>query len=156
MTHKETPRCENTPEAAGKRCLSPKEREKLLGRIHSALYWVGEFVPDEYELDGKMVKLRDTIFNFISKEEPTLEEREAALSLAERLQQDVRDREDDLRRRNMPVDDARELMDEVAGLMRAVEELRTMDDEKVDYSKQLLLDRINDEKRWLKFVKEVV
>jgi hypothetical protein len=155
MTHKETTKCEKEPEVPGKRCLSQMDREKILRRIHSALYWVGEFVPDEYEIDGKNVKLRDAIFNFISKDEPTVEEREAALSLADRLQQDVRDREDDLRLRNMSVDDARELMDEVAGLMRAVEELRTMDDEKADYSKQLLLDRINDEKRWLKFVKEV-
>jgi len=155
MTHKELVKCDSALKDPERHCLNPAEREKLLGRIHSALYWVGEFVPDRYEIDGKMVMLRDTIYNFISNPEPTFEEREAALSLAERLQQDVRDREADLRSRNMSVADAQELMDEVAGLMRAVDDLRTMDDEKADYSKQLLLDRINDEKRWLKFVKEI-
>ncbi|OPY31234.1 MAG: hypothetical protein A4E32_01684 [Methanomassiliicoccales archaeon PtaU1.Bin124] len=137
------------------RCLNQRERERLLGRIHSALYWVGEFVPDEYEIDGRKIKLRDTIYSFISKDDPTEEEVEAALGLANRLQKEVREREDDLRHMNLSVDDAKELMDEVAGLMRAVDELRHIEDEKVDYTKQRLLDRINDERRWLKFVKEI-
>lgn len=155
MTHDQLNKCDATSPEPGGHCLTPEERKKILGRIHSSLYWVGEFVPDEYEIDGKRIMLRDTIFAFISKEEPTDEEVEAALALADRLQQDVRDHEEDLRSRNISVDDARRMMDEVAGLMRAVDELRNMNKEKADYSKQLLMDRVNDEKRWLKFVKEV-
>jgi hypothetical protein len=155
MTHKRIEVCDNMDEKTSKHCLTTQEREKILQRIHSLLFWVGEFVPDTYELDGKQIMLRDTIFNFIAKPDPSEEEIEAALSLAERLQQDVKDREADLRSRNISVEDAKELMAEVAGLMRAVDELRNMNNEQADYSKQLLLDKVNDERRWLKFVKEV-
>jgi hypothetical protein len=66
--------------------LSEEDSRRIMARIHSLLFWLGKFIPEEELLEGQRIPLREIIFNFISKAEPSEEEVEEAMSLAEALQ----------------------------------------------------------------------
>ena len=66
--------CDDSSIEEGRHCLTSKDRERIMARIHSALFWVGELIPDRYVIDGKDVPLRDTIFRFISDEDVSEED----------------------------------------------------------------------------------
>jgi hypothetical protein len=41
--------------------LTEEDRRRILGRIHSLLFWLGKFIPEEELLEGEKVPLRDVI-----------------------------------------------------------------------------------------------
>ena len=47
--------------------LTREEREKVMARIRSLFFWVGETIPDEVEISGRRVPLRDLVHDFIHK-----------------------------------------------------------------------------------------
>ena len=53
-----------------KDCLTAEERKKILSRFHSLLFWVGEFVPELEEVEGREMPLRDVVFRFITERYP--------------------------------------------------------------------------------------
>lgn len=146
--------CDDALTEEGDRCLTKKERERILSRIHSLLFWVGEMIPDSYEIDGKMVPLREIIFKIITDTDVTEQDISDAKKLAVVLESEARrlEREivedDSLSRK-----DAHTLLDEVLGLLRAVDELRGLDKEQAEFKKKAIMKKVDDERRWLNFVK---
>lgn len=136
-----------------KDCLTPEERKKILSRFHSLLFWVGEFIPELEELEGREVPLRDIIFRFITEQAPSKETVKGAQELASLLESKAKALERDLATKNMKKDRAYEVMHEALGLLRAVDELRDLRLEDREVKAQALVARVNDERRWLDFVK---
>jgi len=155
MSGEEHRPCDDTSSDEGRHCLNERDRERVISRIHSALFWVGELIPDSYQINGKMVPLRDTIFKIITDEDVTDEDTDNARKLATLLETDARRLEKDLKNdRDISKRDAHLLLDEVLGLLRAVDDLKGLNKEEMEIKKEALKKRLDDEERWLNFVKE--
>ena len=138
------------------RPLTEEDRRKILARIHSLLYWLGEFIPEEEILEGQKLPLRDIVYQFIIKPNPSDEEVEAALSLANALNKKAKEQEACLQScEGLTKGQAHQIMDEINGLLRAVDEIRHSKGADEMIKSVALMARVNDEKRWLAFVKEV-
>lgn len=129
---------------------------RILGRIHSLFFWLGKFVPEEEILEGQKLPLRDIVFNFVANPDPTDEEVEAAMSLAAALDKRAKELEEQLKDDpGLTRGQAHMLMDEINGLLRAVDEIHRSKGAEERLKAAALMARIKDEKRWLDFVKEV-
>ncbi len=136
--------------------LTEQDRAKIIARCHTALFWLGKFIPDEEIIEGQRVPLRDVIYNFVSKPNPSEDEVLQALSLAEAMQKKAKDLESSLRTEdNLSKGQAHMLLDEICGLMRAVDEIRTSRGADAQLKAKALMAKVSDEKRWQEFVKSV-
>ena len=131
------------------------DRRAVISRIHSLLFWVGKFVPQHEIIEGREIDLRDIIFRFVSKEDPTPEDIQGAKDLAERLEKKARELEKEIRVDEVTRADAYRMMDEICGLLRAVDELRNSHGDVALYKKTALMEKVNDQKRWLQFVDQL-
>jgi hypothetical protein len=138
-----------------KDCLTPEERKKILSRIHSLLFWVGENVPDTEELDGQKVPLRDVVFRFITEQQPNEDTVRSARELARSLESKARSLEKDLRLEPMERETAYRVMHEALGLLRAVDELRDLKLTDRNVKARELMSKVSDEKRWLNFLEKI-
>jgi hypothetical protein len=133
--------------------LTESDREKILGRIYSTLYWLGKYVPEEEIIEGEDLPLRDIIFNFVNKEDPSEEEVRAALSLADAMERKARHLEASLKTgTHLTKGQAHMLLDEVCGLLRGVDEVRTAKGADALWKARTLMSKVKDEKRWLDFL----
>ena len=135
--------------------LTEEDRAKILSRMHSLLFWLGKFVPEDEILEGKTVALRDIVFDFVTNPKPTAEQVRDAYSLANALEKKAGELEEELRKGEMTRGQAHLLLDEICGILRAVEEIRTSTGQDAKMKIEALMDRVQDEKRWLKFVHQV-
>jgi hypothetical protein len=142
-------------EGYGSERLSEGERRAIISRIHSLLYWVGMFVPQIETVNGLQVDLRDVVYKFVSKDNPTLEEVQGAKDLSDLLEKKARELELQIRESDMTRVHAYHLMDEICGLLRAVDELRFSHGRTARYKMTALMAKVNDEKRWLQFVEQL-
>lgn len=133
--------------------LSEEDSRRIMARIHSLLFWLGKFIPEEELLEGQRIPLREIIFNFISKAEPSEEEVEEAMSLAEALQRKAKALEMEIRDKQISKGEAHLLLDEICGLLRAVDEIRHAKVGEANVKAMALMKRVADEKRWLHFVR---
>jgi hypothetical protein len=138
-----------------KDCLTPEERMKILSHFHSLLFWVGEFVPELEELEGKEIPLRDVVFKFITEQEPSEETIRSAHELASLLDRKARSLENDLTSKELERTRANEVMHEALGLLRAVDELRDVGLKDRKVKAQALVAKISDERRWKEFVEKI-
>lgn len=139
----------------GSERLSENERRAVISRIHSLLYWVGMFVPQVEIVDGKRVDLRDVVYQFVSKEEPSLEEAQGAKALSDMLDQKARELELQIKERELTKVHAYQLLDEICGLLRAVDELRNSHGKTAKFKMLALMAKVNDERRWMQFVEQI-
>jgi len=57
----------------------------------------------------------------------------------------------------MTLNSAKELLEETCGLLRAIDELRSVETpEKAEFQKREVLSRVEDAKRWQKFVESIM
>ena len=134
--------------------LTEEDRQKILERIHSSLYWLGKYVPEEETIDGEELPLHDIIFDFVGKENPSEEEVRAALDLADKMQRKARSLETELRTgESMTKGQAHMLLDEICGLLRGVDEVRTSRGADAQLMARTLMSKVNDERRWQDFLR---
>lgn len=141
--------CEGPP------LLSREDRDKIVSRIHSLLFWVGEIIPQDIIVGDRKVKLRDVVFNYIVRDNHTEEEGRDAETLARLLDDKIRDLERDIKHGDMTRSQACDLMHETRSLMRAVDELRSTSERDGQIKHRELMDKVEDAKRWQKYLKEV-
>lgn len=134
-------------------CLTAEERKRILSRFHSLLFWVGEFVPELEEVEGREMPLRDVVFRFITERYPDEGTVRDARELASVLGRKAQELERDLEVQKMERPTAQRVMHEALGLLRAVDELRSIRPEDQEVRAKALMATVNDEKRWLEFVK---
>ena len=136
--------------------LSPQERQRIIARIHSAFGSVGARIPDIEVIDGERQNLRETIFDYLGKPSPTREDIEKADRLAAGLERKVEQLEDRLRKDELSERAAVDLMKEALGVLRALQHLRNFrDPERGPLARKAVLSRVDDERRWLDFIRKV-
>ena len=135
--------------------LTEEDRRKILSRIHSLLFWLGKFIPEEELLEGERVPLREVIFRYIMKESPSPEEVQGALDLADALEAKARQLEKQLQGGILTKGEAHAILDEICGLLRAVDDIRKSRGANTPIKAKAMMNRVQDERRWLTFVKNV-
>lgn len=126
-----------------------------MNRIHSLLFWLGKFIPEEELLEGEKIPLRDVIFHYIMKENPSPEEVQGALDLADALEAKARQLEKQLHEDRLTRGEAHLILDEICGLLRAVDDIRKSRGANVPIKAKAMMNRVQDERRWLSFVKNI-
>jgi hypothetical protein len=141
--------------------LSEEERNTLERKLVRTLNWIGVKIPQEVELKGKKVPLKEVMWDLMSKKECFTEEEKKILSdlesaLEKKLKEDIKD---------VGTDESKtEAIDhycEALGLMRAIISVKTMvETDKCLVSKQKLSKRITDRRKaeaesWLGFLKRI-
>lgn len=135
--------------------LTEEDRRRILSRIHSLLFWLGKFIPEEELLEGEKVPLREVIFRYITKESPSPEEVQGALDLADTLEAKARQLEKQLNEGILTKGEAHIILDEICGLLRAVDDIRKSRGANAPIKAKAMMDRVQDERRWLAFVKKI-
>ncbi|MBC7108124.1 MAG: hypothetical protein H5T41_04980 [Methanomassiliicoccales archaeon] len=135
--------------------LTPEERARVLSRLHSLLYWVGVLIPEEELIDDQRIPLRDVVYDFTSKEEPTDDEVRGALALAHLLEEKAKVLEEKLQTEELTRLKARKLYEEIAGLLRAVADLRHSKSQDFEIKAKALMSKVDDERRWLEFIEKI-
>ena len=107
------------------------------------------------EVGGKVVSLRDVIFNYITKDDHTEEEKRQAYALADLLSEKEQELEEAIKEKDVGRQKACKLCHEARTLLRAVDELRSSPDEEAEISKLHLMKQIEDAKRWDKFLEQL-
>jgi hypothetical protein len=146
---------EDEEEGNGSDRLSESERRIIISRIHSLLFWVGKFIPQHEIVEGRQIDLRDVIFQFISKETPSPDEIQGAKDLADILERNARGLEKQIKEHEVTRANAYQMLDEICGLLRAVDELRNSHGDLAKYQKTALMAKVSDEKRWLQFIDQL-
>lgn len=106
--------------------ISEQERQKLLNRLHKCLFWVGEQIPNKVCIEGKEVNLHEVVWEIVNKaklEEADLENIERFLDL---LSDKEKKYEECLEHEHLSCDEAKELFDRAAGVMRAIMDLKEL------------------------------
>lgn len=137
------------------KALTDEDRRRIIARIHSLLFWVGESIPQDVRLDDRTVPLRDAVYNYIIKADRTREEQEDAEVLAEMLDLEIKKMEEEIRRGDVTRAQACELMNEARALLRAVDELRNATGDEAGLMRHDLMKRVEDAQRWKHFVDQV-
>ncbi|MDW5562276.1 MAG: DUF5788 family protein [Methanomassiliicoccus sp.] len=139
----------------GSAALTKEDRAKIVSRIHSLLFWVGEMIPQEIRLENRSVPLRDVVFRFIMSESPSDQERKDVARLAQMLDQQVKEIETEIKTGDVTRTQACELMNEARSYLRAVDELRTASGKDAELKRHALMTRVEDARRWKRFVEKV-
>jgi hypothetical protein len=138
------------------RLLTPEDRARMLARIHSLVYWVGMLVPEQELLGDSKIDLRETVFKLTTKDKLTEQDTAEAEELVRALRAKERELEGKLTHDPMTVDTANGLLEEICGLLKAMDDLRAAESpDAAEVRKRELLARIDDAKRWQKFVEEI-
>ncbi len=108
--------------------ITERERSQLLAELHARLFWVGEKIPSFVEINGKKCKLHDLVWDLINKETISDDEKNQIEKYIAVLKEKERVDELELQTKEMTREEARELFDETAGLMRAIMDIREIED----------------------------
>ncbi len=145
-----------TQQIDARNLLTNDERSKMISRIHSLVYWVGMLIPEHELLSGSEIDLREVVYNLTTKEQLTPEDVREANDLIEQLKKRERDLEEQLAHDQMTRDAAKGMLEEICGLLRAIDELRSAESpEGAEFRKKALMAKIEDAKRWRKFVDSI-
>jgi len=138
--------------------LPQKERDHMLHGLHRYLTWVGEVVPEEITVDGREIKLRNLVWKLTKKRRLTEKEKKCVSGLILHLDQKEKFDEERLEKAKLTRDQAEQLYDEAAGLVRAIMDLRDLEEGKIkmaDFDEIALRDKLEDARRWVKYVKQM-
>lgn len=138
------------------RLLTSDDRARMLARIHSLVYWVGMLVPEQELLGDSKIDLRETVFKLTTKDKLTEQDTAEAEELVRALRAKERELEGKLTHDPMTLDTANGLLEEICGLLKAMDDLRAAESpDAAEVRKRELLARVEDAKRWQKFVDEI-
>jgi len=136
--------------------LTEEEREKILDRTHSLFVWAGHFVPEKEILDGIEVDLRNLVYILRTKKGITEEDREMAHALIRKLGERKRELEARLAHDQITLKLANDLLDEIGGIVKAISALHDVEfSDQLEADKQAIIDRIEDERRWLHYLEKI-
>jgi hypothetical protein len=133
--------------------LSDVERAKMLARVHSLVYWVGMLIPEHELIGDSEIDLREVVYNLTRKEKLTPEDVAKVNELIQLLKAKEHYLEKKLANDPLLLETAKSLLEETCGLLRAIDELRSVESlEKAEFRKREIMSRIEDAKRWQKFL----
>ena len=128
----------------------------MLARIHSLVYWVGVMIPEHEILEGSELDLRQVVYDPVTKDVLTPDDRRRVDELIALLRRKARALEAKLAKDALAVDAAKGLLEEICGLLKAIDELRTAESVDIaEFRRRELMGRIEDARRWQRFVDSV-
>lgn len=137
--------------------ISDNERNMLLNKLHRPLFWVGENVPKEVEIEGKKLKLHEIIWEIVNKthySKKDIEDIDLFLSL---LKEKEHEYETALEHSDISSEEAKNLFNETAGIMRAIMDLTQIEEEtqkKRSQDAKHVCEGV-EEKEWQDLVKDI-
>jgi hypothetical protein len=138
--------------------ISEKDRKHFLFGLQRYLVWVGEPIPDEITIDGKTIQLHNIIWKLINEDSLTEPERQWVHDLIHLLEHKEEVDEERLEKSNLTHEQAKRLFEEAAGLLRAIMDLKDLEDGKIkhhDFDIVSTKDRVKDARQWVKYVKKI-
>lgn len=146
-----------TPLPPVRRTITPEERKRLELRLHRMLVWVGVMTPFEFELKGQKLPLHDIVWDLLSKDCLTEDEKEDVRKLIWRLTKHEKADEEILHSNDITVDEAKEIFNEAAGLMRAIMSLKTLvgTKDRCTLRHRVSRRRVEEAQSWLAFLKQI-
>ena len=147
--------CRETGPVEGRQ-LSQEERRRILTRLHSALAWVGVRIPERATLGGKRVELRDIVDKIVFDDFLDEQERQEVAWLIDKLEERADFLEERLEESEMTREQAERLLACTIGILRALDELKHLDDEEQwEDQRRAVMEEVDDVKRWGEFAKRV-
>lgn len=139
--------------------ITERERKQLLAELHTRLFWVGEKIPYFVEIDGKKCKLHDRVWNLINKENLSEDDKKQIEDCIALLKDKERTAELELQTKEMTREEAKKLYDETAGLLRAIMDLREIEEgiskiKEKEFREIFSTQRTEEIRRWLNFIKD--
>ena len=136
--------------------LTDEERQRILDRAHSVFSWVGNLIPDKEKFGNTEIELRNVIFKLRTKKGITDDDRELARLLIQKIKGRKSELENKLKNDKITLAVAKKLLDEMSGLVKAINDLHDVElsDDLID-RKAAIFNRIDDEKRWQKYLKRI-
>ncbi len=146
------------PEGVGgpRQTLTDDERYRIQRRLHATLSWVGVRIPDELDLGGDRVVLRDLVDRFVFDDYIDEEERAEVMDLIDKLEDKAEILEDALAEEDLTLEEAEKILHRAIGVLRAIDELKHLEDEDEweDVHRQIM-EKVDDANRWREFTKRV-
>ena len=147
------------PESAKDNMISERERKQLLSALHARLFWVGEEVPYSVEIKGKKCKLHGLVWDLINKDTLSDDDIKHIDTYISYIREKEKEDELKLATNKLTRKEAKALFNETAGLLRAIMDLREIEDGTAKEKEQEFRDtfsreRIDEAHRLLQFLKD--
>ena len=135
------------------------ERKQFLAALHNRLFWVGEKIPYFVEMEDKKCKLHDRVWELINKETISDDEKQEIEECIQLLKNKERIDELELETKEMTREEAKELFNETAGLLRAIMDLKEIEngiskEKEKEFHEMFSTQRTEEIRRWLNFLKD--
>ncbi len=136
--------------------LTDGERRRILARLHSIFSWVGVRIPEECELDGERIDLRDRVNRFVFDDHLDEKEKAEVCELIDKLEDRAEILEEELEVEDMTLEEAEAILARTIGLFRAVDELKHLEDEdEWEDRHTAIMEEVDDANRWREFTNRV-
>ncbi len=136
--------------------LTDGERRRILARLHSIFSWVGVRIPEECELDGERIDLRDRVNRFVFDDHLDEEEKAEVCELIDKLEDRAEILEEELEVEDMTKEEAEAILARTIGLFRAVDELKHLEEEDEWRDRHTaIMEEVDDANRWREFTNRV-
>ena len=114
-------------------------------------------IPEHEILGGSELDLREIVYELTTKEKLTPEDTAKVNKLIGLLRKKQHELESRLEHDRMTIDAAKGMLEEICGLLRAIDELKSVESvEKAEFRKRELMTRVEEAKRWQKFVESIL
>lgn len=140
--------------------ITDEERRQLLSALHSRLFWVGQYIPHNIEIGGKNCPLHNYVWELIQKETLTEAEKASIDKCIEIISSREKEDERELEENALTQEEAKALYHETAGLLRAIMDLKEIEDGTLKkntkyFQEQFADQRVRDARLWLEFLRNV-
>lgn len=143
-------------EGDGSHALTTEERYRILARLHATLSWVGVSIPAECEIDGQRIRLKQLVDRYVFDDHIDDAERAEVADLVDKLEDKADFLEDELNREDITRAEAEAILKRAIGVLRAIDELRHLEDEDDwEDKRREVMEEVDDARRWREFAKRV-
>ncbi|WP_321429370.1 DUF5788 family protein [uncultured Methanolobus sp.] len=137
--------------------LSEWERKQLLAALHARLFWVGEEIPYSVDIRGKKCKLHELVWRLINKDKLTDEDIVHIDKYITFLREKEQEDETKLKTEKLTKDEAKALFNETGGILRAIMDLRdieegTVKEKEKEFHDIFSKERVAEARKWLRFL----
>jgi uncharacterized protein YyaL (SSP411 family) len=134
--------------------MKPYERELLLERIDREAATVGATIPEQIEVQGTEVALRELVFEIRRQETVPEHDRERVAQAKRNLRRERRERRQRIEDDAVSFERGETLVESIVGIERALEGLQALDQGDIEAEAQA--SQTAGERRWMSFLKQVL
>ncbi|WP_440951709.1 DUF5788 family protein [Methanococcoides sp. FTZ1] len=140
--------------------ITGSERKKLFARLHHHLFWAGQLIPYEIEIDGEKIELHELVWQLLNKKELSDTDHDHIDHLISLLSKREKQDEAKLKEMDLTPQEATVLFDETAALLRTIMDLKEIEsgedkDRRGRFDHRTVQKRVDDAKNWANFLKDV-